>query len=529
MKKMNKEWKNVKHFIALFLAIPLLNSCFDLEEIPYTSLSPNSFYKNSQELEMGVTGTYRSFRSMLGDRYFGSLEVATEFGSPTNTKWDYPKTNLWIDINNPDITYGPSCWDKGFNVVNSANIVLDRGQGVTMDEQEKERMYGEVRFLRAYANYIMVRLYGALPIPQNYTNGLEGLEIPRKTVAENYAQIIEDLTYASEKLPLKSEYKTEDVWKVSKGAAQALLGDVYLTRGCMENNNEFFVSAEKLLGTVINSDEYQLESNYENLWFWFNTANKNGQESLFELQFGETQPNLVTQYTGCYNGRIPSLGSTHYLRVGPSIEAYMSYDSNDSRRKCMLTEFKDVSGNLVQFDTADKGFYPGNKGWTSSGPGNVKFYDRTESAYLNDCSKANIYMIRYADVLLDYSEAINLQKGPTAEAVAKFNEVRVRAGLNPITPGNATEFADLIYRERGWEFIGEALLYYDELRTNRIGQNVFQHLKEGISEGLYQYKDQSIQFIPQRTFLWKIPTADMNSNPALVQNPDNQSDSRYLQ
>ena len=43
-------------------------------------------------------------------------------------------------------------------------------------------------------------------------------------------------------------------------------------------------------------------------------------------------------------------------------------------------------------------------------------YDRTESAYLNDCSKANLYMIRYADVLLDYAEAVNLQRGPTAEA-----------------------------------------------------------------------------------------------------------------
>ena len=209
MKNANKPWNNMKHYIIMFLTIPVLYSCFDLDEVPYTSLSPNNFYKDSKELEMGVRSTYRGLRDMLGDRYYGCLEVATEFGSPTNTKWEYPKTNFWIDINNPDISYG---------------------EGIDMNQEEKEQKYGEVRFLRAYANYILVRLYGALPIPENYTNGLDGLKIPRKTIEENYTQIIEDLIYAIEKLPLKSQYGKDEIWKISKGAAQALLGDVYLKR-----------------------------------------------------------------------------------------------------------------------------------------------------------------------------------------------------------------------------------------------------------------------------------------------------------
>ena len=128
----------------MFLTIPVLYSCFDLDEVPYTSLSPNNFYKDSKELEMGVRSTYRGLRDMLGDRYYGCLEVATEFGSPTNTKWEYPKTNFWIDINNPDISYGPGCWSKGFNVINCANIVLARGEGIDMNQEEKEEPHCEL-------------------------------------------------------------------------------------------------------------------------------------------------------------------------------------------------------------------------------------------------------------------------------------------------------------------------------------------------------------------------------------------------
>ena len=89
-------------------------------------------------------------------------------------------------------------------------------------------------------------------------------------------------------------------------------------------------------------------------------------------------------------------------------------------------------------------------------------------------------------------------------------------------------FSDLIYQGTGMEFIGEGLLYYDALRTDRIGRKRFiTNLKNGITDGLYQYKGQSIQFIPKKTFLWKIPTADMNSKSALEQNPDNESDPHF--
>lgn len=523
------KWQYIKCLLAAIFSLPMLSGCFNLDEVPYTTLAPGNFYKTAEELEMGVTSAYRSFRNMMGsDRYYMSLESVTEFYSATNAKWDYNKCSLWMDMNNSDAQYIPTIWDEGFVVINSANLVLVRGEGVDMNQAEKERMYGEVRFLRAFANFVLLRLYGALPIPEGYTNSLEGLEIPRKTVEENYAQIIEDLKYAIEKLPLKSEYGTDKLWKASRGAAQALLGDVYLTRGCMEDAPEYFELAEEQLKTVVTSREYKLEPDFRNLWLWFNENCKNGSESLFELQFGETQNNGVTQYLGCWNGKINALGSNHFLRVGISRQAYLAFDREKDRRSdCVLTEFE-YQGETLTYVPEDKGKYPGSKGWGCACPGNVKWYDRSDYAFNNNCSRVNIYLIRYADVLLNYAEAINYRKGVTPEALEAFNAVRMRAGLEKIdTFASADDFADAIYQERGLELLGEGQIYYDELRTGRISENVYSHLKNGIAEGLLYYEGQKIQFIPQKSFLWKIPTGDLNSNPALVQNPDNVSAPGY--
>ena len=67
--------------------------------------------------------------------------------------------------------------------------------------------------------------------------------------------------------------------------------------------------------------------------------------------------------------------------------------------------------------------------------------------------------------------------------------------------------------------IGEAKLYYDELRTDRLGKRLKEFMKRGVAEGMYLF--QELQFVPQKNFLWKIPQGDLDSNPALEQNPDN--------
>lgn len=87
---------------------------------------------------------------------------------------------------------------------------------------------------------------------------------------------------------------------------------------------------------------------------------------------------------------------------------------------------------------------------------------------------------------------------------------------------NQQDLDEAIFLERGWEFIGEAKIYYDELRTNRLGKRLKAFVDKGVSEGLYLFLP--LNFIPTKDFLWMIPEVDLKSNDALVQNPKNISD-----
>lgn len=116
---------------------------------------------------------------------------------------------------------------------------------------------------------MLVRLFGGVPIPETFTNSLEGLEIPRKSIDEVYNYILEDLNYCENNLPIRGTDKY-DVWRVSKGVVQTLLGEVYLTLASMENNDGYYKKCVEYCEKVIQSGVYSLVDNYSDLWYAFN-------------------------------------------------------------------------------------------------------------------------------------------------------------------------------------------------------------------------------------------------------------------
>lgn len=512
-------------YLLIVLAVPFFSKCTDLTEETYTFLSPSNFYETSEDLEMALVSVYDAYQSAFGGdnyKYYMYLEVLTEYGSPAYAKDNVHLWNSWYDVNNPSMTL--DIWSKSYSIINKANTVLARGEGVDMDETLKKQYYAEARFIRALTYYNLVRIYGGVAIPESFTNSLEGLEIPRKTSEETYDYIVADLEYASANLPLKSAYDASDKWKATKGAADAFLGSVYLTRASMDGSNEYYQKSKEYSQKVIDSKEYQLEPDYKNLWYWWNQNCKNGQESIFELQYGVDKVNWLHQMLGI-NATDVSLGSFMWRRFGPSIQAYTSYSDQDSRKEAtFLTSYTRTSdGQVISYVPGDLGFYPGSQGWNTASPGNIKYYDRSDESANLSKPHSNLYVMRYSEVLLNYAEAENQLNGPSDDVYGKVNAVRNRAQLDDLSGLSKEELDDAIFQERGWEFIGEVKLYFDELRTDRLGKNVQAGFKYGIDNGIYMYKGSQLGFVPQKTFLWKIPVYDLNSNPALEQNPDNVS------
>src|SRR5699024_6063375 len=145
------------------------------------------------------------------------------------------------------------------------------------------------RFLRALSYFYLVRYFGDIP--------LQHVDIAARAPKEDvYAFIIADLDSALTALPLKSEYAPDDLGRVTKGAAQTLMAKVYLER---ENWEE----ALNYANMVINSGEYSLEPNYEDIW---KESHENGVESIFEIQArGKAPAHGVQQYSTTQGVRGP--------------------------------------------------------------------------------------------------------------------------------------------------------------------------------------------------------------------------------
>lgn len=523
----------VKSGIAGLAAVLMVSSCLDLKENPYTFMDPYSYYRTEEHIETAMTAVYAGFGDLFGswDPLY-AYELVTSHAMPAHaSKSNVKGFNCWQGVNQ-ETTYNINIWDKGYDLINRCNVVIGRAAKVEMPEESRDNFYGQARFIRAYTMFTLLRLYGGLAIPESYTSSLEGLEIPRESVSDTYDYIIADLEYAAEVLPARSEWGADAYYKISSGAAMALLGDVWLTRACMNDyNTEYLTNAKEWLGKVISSKEYELLKDYKSLWYWFvEESSKNTRESLLEIQFGASSDNIYNSLH-CYFGiniTDESLGAPMYARAGLSHKDYLSYSDNDVRKQCFITEFTATTGIHYFWEPENKGYSGQGEGmWPTTSPGNVKFYDRTASSFETGTAKNNFILIRYSDVLLNYAEAENLLNGPTADAYEKLNLVHDRSvPSEPIPAGlSKEEFDEVLYQERVWEEIGEGLLYFDELRTDRLGKTVWEYKTYMYENGYYNCE--KLQFVPQRDFLWKINKTSLDSNPALVQNPDNVSDPRY--
>lgn len=562
------------HYIAAgLLGTALLSSCTDLTEKPYTFVDPSTYYQNEKELNSALNTVYNSFRSVFNDGgTFMRLEGCTDFGQPNRegNKNNINDINAW-KYQNQQNNAGTftAIWTKGMACINRANNVIAQFEAASgMDQTLCKRAIGQAKLMRAVCYYLIVRIYGGAPIIKTVTTGLDNLSFPRASIDETYAFIIEDLEYAEENLPVRGT-DGYDVWRASKGAAQAYLANLYLYRASMAGSGGYTTFDKALLEKaktysekVISSGVYDLEPDFANLWCSLNGDKaRNNKESILELQFStlKGQNNGMHQNFGMFAdsvypedfvsfGKTISTGgggSYYYLRTGPSVEAWKSYDAADQRLKVLISEGTySKGGNTVHciYDPdVDNGSLKGNKGWGSCCPGNIKVHDFSKDARAALRSGNNFMVMRYAQVLLDYAEIMNCL-GDQATALQYVNKIRNRAGLPNMTAAIAKEkwqadercsissdadaVDEAIFQERGWEFIGEGVIYFDELRTDRLGKRVGYFVQKYNKMKYNQVLP--LEFVPSKTHLWWIANSDLSANKDLVQNPDNKEDSRYL-
>ena len=462
-----------KYIIVLAGFVVAFSSCEDeLNLVPITNKAATSFYSSEPEIESAIAGVYGQLQNggLYGLDLIGVGEISAEDSFEEIAANDGGRFGQLDDFStNAGNDLVGDIWRESYEGIQRVNVVLNRITDIEYNDAAlKSTRIGEMKFIRGLLYYNLVRLYGDVPLVLEETeNPSDFFGQGRQAASQVYGQIEADVNEAIQALPAE---KTSG--RPAKGAAQALLADVQMTQGN-------YSAAVSNLAAVVNSNLYSLVPSTAEL---FGPANEGNSEVLFEVQFasgvgGNTEGSPAASQFRPSGTTANAKG--HNL---PSTEFVNMYEEGDSRKN-----------DYVGIDEAANPFYFSLK------------YEVSPTG-IND-GGSDYYVIRYADVLLKYAEALN-ETGSSADAVPYINMVRNRAGLENTTASSQTEVRDAIEMERRFEFIGEGHRWFDLKRYGTAVETMNAWFSANSKNVTI---DQSKLFLP-------IPQSQIDTDPAIAQN-----------
>lgn len=481
------------------LTVTFFSSCDKslLDTSPSNDFTEDIYWQEEADALAAINATYAATR---GHWY----RIVRTIFTP-NSLSDGRHIQLQLGTHNPsNEDLFQNWWNGNYQGIGRANNLLGNIDQIEMNEELKERIKGEARFLRAFFYTDLVSLYGGVPLILDPPNFEEHKDLPRDSREEVIAQVLNDLDFAIGVLP--DSYSGSDIGRATTGAALALKTRVLLYEDRWEE-------AAAVAQEVIQLGEYNLFPDYRGL---FMPANQNNQEVIFDLQFTEPDYTHSLDVLLERNYAIApqaDLVDSYLMIDGKSINNSQLYDPENpyKNRDPRLKQTIVLEGSMFRGQTVpeDKQFNTGY-GYKK----NTTYLDSV-SAPVNVNSDLNFIVLRYADLLLMYAEAQNEASGPDESVYEVLNRIRNRAGMPDVPTGlSQTEMREIIRHERRIELAGEGL-YYNDIRRWRIAEEVMNtEVFDNNGEFL-----QSRSFDPERDYLWPIHEETIQDNPALDQNP----------
>jgi len=496
--------------------------CSDLEENAISQLNPEERVVDLETIETTVAGAYghlsaRAFLSRALGLTVMLRSDMVDIGNPTTRSERVEHDQFTVSASNPLILNPAnperSFWPRLYQIVRGANETL-RELEVLEDQDAgvKEEIAGRARFIRGFAYYHLVRLFGDIPYLDENTFTVEASEASRTDVETVYQNIIADFEYAKQWLP---DSRTNRALP-GKAAASAFLASVYLTRG------EYQLAYNEATGIINNAGTYDLalEPDYRNIFHAENTDFS--QEPIFVIDFVGTNVDdesrdYLAAFTGFY-GQATYYPSGGWSVMVPAQAVYDTWDAGDYRRSiCLDDEALDNSGNVIPYTN-----FSSLDGRNANRPHISKYTamagDLPQANTSGRDSHSNYQMMRYAEVLLIAAEAA-VELGNSAEADQWINMIRERARNGDGTTAPSDVPADIsgatvddVLEERRLELAFEHKRWYDIVRR-KMGGDVF-------GANSFETELQGTQnFDPSRDYLLPIPPLEITNNPNLTQNP----------
>lgn len=569
--------KKLIYSIALSTLCMLPASC-SLEEETYTNVEKEKYMNTAKEANDVLLGVYRTnvedamYAYNLSFYFSMGTDISQVEGNstenfrivPTNA---YPTTQSEIQ----------TTWRSLYKGVYRANDFLERISvkinSYTDSDKELATLYiAEARALRAMFYFELVRRYGNVPLMTSTAmSNQDRATFEQADPVDVYKFIETDLLYARDILPYATDaqLRSSNAYRFSKGGVLGLLAKVYATwAGWPLQDESKWGEAVKAARQLVESGKHSLLPSYQSLWY--NTCNGiwDSRESLIEVSFfsptysGNSDPvgrigkwngiKTTTQAgkSGSCAGNVKVVHSfvldwredtgvnvenpvSPDQRLALSIGNYKHGHNDNSAGIAYEGTFlwaqkvTDTPEVAIEKDLNPEKNMKEKQNYTPA-KWDIDTYMESIPYINNDKSNVNWYVLRYADVLLLYAEALNeVNNGPTTEAYNAVNAVRRRAYGNPsntsacdIPEGmDYTQFRDAIRKERAYE-----LAFEGHRRTDLVRWGIYYETVQETANKLSNWYGEA--YYPVARFTQKnhhellpIPQRDMDLCPKFVQNP----------
>ena len=510
-----------------------LTACSDFLEVePTNAIKKDNFYRTPSEIDNALTGLYGTLKPL--PKY---LFVMSEIRSDNVWVLTDTKQNDYADVAtfnaNGLLTDNivSSCWADYFNVVATANTLLEKIEGVSFANTAAKMQYiAEARFIRALAYFDLVRFFGRVPLSLKTLTTDEAFRLGQSESSDIYSKgIVPDLQYAIEHLAETAfDYQnTPHTERVSQIAAKALLGKVYLTMaGFPLNDSEKKTLAKSLFKEVIdyaetNNKYWAADMNeWNHMWIHEN----DNKYFIFEVQYiihaGEGNPMVTLTASSnpglqwCANNLMTGTHlyvekglQTHFIERDNILNQYLDQRADGTIN---LIETTDEDGNVISVSS-------GNTFYVKFFESRVKrakldYYDMDAQIIDRTYWPQNYPILRLEDIMLLYAECV----GNTDEGYSMVNSIRQRAGLPALSGLSDDDFQKAVADERRYELAEEGHRWFDLVRHNKyveILRDMFIN-DDTTADGTYA---NFAKRITEDMFLYPIPQSQIEVRKGLYQ------------
>lgn len=479
--------------IATFI---LFQGCEDkLQTVPPGEYAPDLVFQSKDGVERVLFNAYLNARFNFGyhaavmESYEYPCDILFQSGGGMNANFLIMSQFQFTPENCPA---NGGIWSTRYASIRNANLVIENIDAFSADDEVRNELLAEARFIRAMNYVYLYDAYGPVPLR---TSSSDEPQLAKASANDIITFVKDELSESAKDLPLPGN---ESMYgRATKGAAYGFLARFNLNNKDWQGTLDAIEELEKL-------DYYELWGDYSTLFDVENEPDKN--PSNKEMIFVSTSTNLNP-----YGNKIQACAMPTNFKYTPQVPGYEA----NSLTTIWASQFRLYDAFVASFDTAnDERFdliytvYWNGSAFdtltkTANNARTLKFFDNNP----NVASHGNDFpMVRYADILLMKAEAINELDGPTTAAFAPLNEVRNRANLTNLSSTQlATKeaFRNHILKERGWEFYYEGLRRIDLIRHGKF-------ISSAIARGATNAKAHHV-FMP-------IPSEEMEANKNMKQN-----------